>query len=348
MSHNIIIHSDQHMHNWGSFSKTTPNGLNSRLEIQLSELEKTYQKADEVGARLMVYAGDLFHKRGEIKPTIFNPVYKKIKELHKKYPNITAIAIAGNHDLESNFSDPNSNAPESLRSANFITITQPTYLKNNKILLIPWMENLSNLMQELDSPKYSMEVRAESIVVIHAPINGVIKGIPHNGLNNEDLKALGWKCIYAGHYHNYKVYDGVISIGALTHQTWNDIGTKAGFIHIHGNTHTHYESGAPKFIDLNNPTVTEDDIVGNYVQYESDKITATDAEIRQELLDKGALGVVINITKKPTFTRTSTITKTASLSTIENAIDEYVNEVFSGNKFVQEKAQEIYKRVKNK
>ena len=59
--------------------------------------------------------------------------------------------------------------------------------------------------------------------------------VPYGALVPErrhDLAKLGFRRVFAGHYHHHCSFeDGKVwSIGATTHQTASDIGTKAGFL----------------------------------------------------------------------------------------------------------------------
>lgn len=66
-------------------------------------------------------------------------------------------------------------------------------------------------------------------VVVHTSINKAIPTMPDVGIDAQELKDIGFRLLLSGHYHNHKeVLPGVVSIGALTHQNWGDVGSLAG------------------------------------------------------------------------------------------------------------------------
>src|SRR5690606_6703377 len=97
-----------------------------------------------------------------------------------------------------------------------------------KWLMVPWVKDLHHLRRII------AESNEAGYLIIHAPLNGVIKGIPDHGLAPDDFEGLGFKYVFCGHYHNHRVFDitdgHVVSVGALTHQNWGDVESQAGYI----------------------------------------------------------------------------------------------------------------------
>lgn len=302
MKYPVVISSDQHFHAWNAFSHTNENGINSRLQIIIDELHRSAQVLHDAGGDTMILAGDLFHQRGEIKPSVFNPAVDCFKA--PLFDGISVHAIPGNHDLEGKDADRLGNAMQALdQIPGFHACLEPTLVGD--FVVFPWYQKLDDLRDAMKKHAHK-----DRDAVIHAPVNEVIIGIPNHGLNASELAAMGYRRVFAGHYHNHVVFeDGkVVSIGATTHQTWSDPGTEAGFLLVWPDRIEHVKSKAPAFIDLNLDTVAEDEIEplvkGNYVRLKL--IDVDDKEIkfwRDELNKAGAVGVTVIATKKSAVSR---------------------------------------------
>lgn len=294
----IAVISDTHNHNWSVFSHVLPNGHNSRLQNILDETWRAATTAKENGAVCLVHCGDMFHVRGSIAPSVLNPtvdLYRKII-IDLKLP---VYVIAGNHDLEGNNSEALGNASEALKDAGVTVISNIFKNTANKRLFIPYHNSCNKLREVI---KQEMPDDADQwTLFIHAPLNGVIAGIPDNGLSAEEVKEWGFKAVFCGHYHNHQVFDGnVCSVGSLTHQTFGDIGAKAGFL-LFDKTITHYPSSAPRFVEFD-PNWDELEMVeqleGNFVRAQLENATNEEVEeVRKFLKDSGSCG--INITHVP-------------------------------------------------
>jgi DNA repair exonuclease SbcCD nuclease subunit len=335
MKYPYLLSSDQHCHGWSLFAGTTPEGLNSRLAAILNEMKLGHAALKSQGGNLSVYAGDLFHVRGKIEPSVFNPTFDTIKGLHEADKDLVALAIPGNHDLEGRDASKLGNAMQQLDTIRgFNVATEPT--RHGDVIVFPWYADLNDLRSALKAwaEDFAPAQRAKVDVVIHAPVNGVIKGIPDHGLEAQELADLGFRRVFAGHYHNHQSFcDGkVFSIGASAHQTWSDPGTLAGFLLVYEDRVEHFESSAPKFMDLHSANVEigneaelEMVVRGNYVRLKVEE--ATEAEIKQmraDLAEAGALGAVVIAANTKTKTVSRTNTTVNASTTLEASVAEYV------------------------
>lgn len=316
--------SDHHAHNWTQFAKILSNGVNSRLQAILNEFDRQADCALLAGHKRLMLAGDLFHVRGRIEPSVFNPTYEKLKDICER--GIEIFAIPGNHDLEGKEASSLGNAMQTLGELkNFTVITKPTLLDD--VIMIPWVEDLTQLRKLLK--KLAAGKTANQLdVIIHAPVNGVIKGIPDHGLEASELAALGFRRILSGHYHDAKLLSDtplVLSIGATTHQTWSDPDTKAGFWTMRDDgTIAHHETAAPLFINQTTDTVDEKLVRGNYVRVQLKEAESDVVEqVKKDLLDAGALGVVDHSSRKRTANRTGSVA--AAGSSVEASVGTYID-----------------------
>lgn len=317
---------DVHCHAWSAFSRIEEDGVNSRLRIILDELLRVAQEIADLGGDKLVIAGDLFHVRGSVKPSVMNPTaetFQKISEM-----GITVEAIAGNHDLEGSDATALGNAMQTLGSIeNFHPITSPKV--DDDCVYFPWYASLDDLRDAMTG--IAPELRKTRDAIIHAPLNGVIKGLPDIGLTPEELSAMGYRRVFVGHFHNHVEFEHgkVFSIGATTHQTWSDPGSLAGFMVVHPDHVEQHLSRAPSFIDLKRPEdIDVLNVKGNYVRLKLTDVTEAEIkDFRNELEGMGALGVSINATRRTEANRTASISAGATLEvSVAEFIDKQVDE----------------------
>lgn len=313
-----VLVSDIHCHSWSQFSTIGPNGVNTRLQIILDELRRAARMALSKGVDRMVVAGDTFHVRGKIEPSVFNPTYDCFRELSQMGMQIDIIP--GNHDLEGSYADRLGNAMQQLDQIDQVNVvTEP--LSEAYIQLVPWIENLDELREVCKA-----NAAADKDLVIHAPLNGVLKGLPDVCLDPAEVAAWGYKRVFCGHFHNHKEFDGgVFSIGATTHQTWSDPGTQAGFLIVTDTDVEFHETNAPKFVNIDNVgQITRGALNGNYA-----RLRLVDAEpdviekAKQDIQDCGALNLVDHSSKKRETIR-QTKFDTANI-TLEASVAGYVD-----------------------
>lgn len=337
--------SDIHFHNWSAFSKED-GGINSRLNIIIEEMRKVLNCALSEGANVYM-AGDLFHVRGSLAPSVVNPV----KNLFREYTElgVKIRAIPGNHDLESNESSEMGSAVEVLAPCGVIVSPDVVYYADDNVLMVPWRSKCEDLLDELNE---LADKHPGADLIIHAPVNGILIGVPDHGIWASQLRAFGFKRVFAGHYHNFKeIEDTIYSIGALTHQTWSDVGTFAGYLTVTDTEVCHLESQSPSFIDID-AGMTEADlrakVPGNYVRLKIGE--ATEAQIkdaRKELIALGAEGISIQAIPVTKITaRTGTVKSGAS---VMESINEWlkVNPPASANNDVTKICESILEEVES-
>lgn len=309
--------SDIHAHSFTLFGKTNSQGVNTRLDLILGEMLRAADALVAAGGDRMVIAGDLFHTRGSIDPEVLNPVRQAIEQILAM--GIDIDAIPGNHDLKSAETQELSSSIQNLaqislaggqfRVHNTVTVDGTDH---SGMAFIPWRNTKEQLLADLRdlATKYAKDL-AKLDVFIHAGIDGVLSGMPAHGLTHTDLGAFGFRRVFAGHYHNHKDFgNGVVSIGATTHQNWGDIGTMAGFLLVDEKTGaiTFNRSQAPHFIDVSG--MSEEDmqyaVPGNYARFRGPTMTNEQVkELREELVKMGALGTSIEVPRTASVVRSN-------------------------------------------
>lgn len=330
MEYPYLLLSDTHYHAFHQFATVDADGVNSRLKSILGETRRAVETLKKAGGKFMVHGGDAFHVRGELAPTVLNPVANCYKWIHEQ--GVQIAMLAGNHDLEGRESTELGNASSVLAhvAPHSTVVTDPRGLMvGNSLIMIPYDHNLNRLRETLGLWRDGTPDHDTMDVVIHAPVNGVIKGLPDSGLSPEELADFGFRRVFAGHFHDHKelIEGKVYSIGATTHQTWGDVSSKAGFCLVYEDHVKWFSSHAPKFVDISEMDDPDEIALacdGNYVKarikvVEESKV----AELRATLEGFGAAGIVIHAERDLSAT-TRTAASVSAGSSIEVSIGDFV------------------------
>jgi DNA repair exonuclease SbcCD nuclease subunit len=287
------IISDTHNHLWSAFATTGHDGVNSRLRLILDETLRCAEEVAAAGGTTIYHGGDLFHVRGSIAPSVLNPTMDTYRHIINNGINI--VINAGNHDLEGREADRVSSAITALEGIGCTVVNEPTTYASMHI--VPWISNLAAFREAVE--EYPAHARTDVDLLIHAPIDGVIPGLPDHGIDGAYLAGLGYRRVFSGHYHHHKevVFTRVWSIGALTHQTWSDVGAKAGFLIVTDGEVKWRASRAPSFVEIDGTTDPDEIpliVPGNYVRAKISSAKKSDVEaLRAHLTKCGALGITI-------------------------------------------------------
>lgn len=319
---------DVHLHLWSAFSTPDPDGMNSRLRGLLDEIERCAREVKARGGKKVIIAGDLFHTRGSIAPQVLNSLVDRLSVCYDLYGTQFYI-MAGNHDATDRDSERLGNAITSLDCHYVRTFDRAASIADLDVVVVPWIESITDLKEEI--LRLSKVPKAAGCdLILHAPLNGVITGIPDIGLDPTWLAGLGFRRVFVGHYHHHvQFHGGVWSIGAPAHHTWGDVGTSAGFVVVSDLSVEHIESALPKFVDITPnmriPHITSL-VKGNYARVRTHSTRLEDvAKLRQLLTGFGALGTVIINVKAPTQERTGEVAASVrGGASVEQSIGDYI------------------------
>lgn len=317
--------SDIHLFAWESFGTVDSDGVNSRLKGLLSEVKRCAAETKAAGGDVVYCAGDVFHERGKVSPLVLNPAIDTFQEITES--GVMIRIISGNHDLARRDSERLSSAITALEMPGVAVINEPTLFKQDNVYMIPWFDKLADLKEQIEKAPKGVTL------ILHAPMNGVIRGLPETGLDPAWLAKLGFERVFSGHYHNHKQFPGeVYSIGATAHNTWSDVGSKAGFLVV-GDEVKYFKSRLPEFLDLDQLALGDYEyeeiklmVDGNYVRIKSEESSNSETEkLREELREWGAKGILIRPNPKGSTSRSSSVA--ASISggaSIQQSVTEYV------------------------
>lgn len=305
MSDLFGVISDSHNHNFSTFSKTLPNGVNDRLQWIVDETVRAAEAVKANHGNVLVHCGDVFHVRGSVAPSVLNPTVDAYRKIVHEI-GLEVYVLAGNHDLEGKNATKLGNAGEALSGVGVKVISEPFIHHGHKFVLIPYYDSCDKLREVIREQQANIpsDIIKEYSLFIHAPMNGVIAGIPDHGFSAKELEGFGFKRVFCGHYHNHKAFGEVYSVGALTHQTFGDVGSRAGFLLVNDKV-THYPTNAPRFVDFD-PEWCEleevEHVTGNYVRAKLENASNDEVEqVRKYLIERGAAAVtIIHVPKSAT------------------------------------------------
>jgi DNA repair exonuclease SbcCD nuclease subunit len=295
--HPLVVMADLHCHKWNAFSSEDANGINSRLKEILHEIRRAAEHCNAIGGYKVFFAGDIFHVRGSIPPSVVNALEECLEQCVREF-DVEFIVMPGNHDLEMNDSLTMGSAVRTLNSINGVTVVNVAKtFQEEKVLMLPWRDSLTELRIDIVNYVNGLEAASAKLkewtLMIHAPLNGVIKGIPDNGFSGAELDSAGFGQVLVGHYHNHRNIPGtrVWSIGAPTHQTWSDVDTVTGFIALDKDrVVSHVKSSAPRFVYFDADWSDSEALeycAGNYVKADLGSADAADiADVKQAIIDK--------------------------------------------------------------
>lgn len=272
----------------------------------------------EAGGDTVVIAGDLFHARGSIKPSVFN----KAVEFFKKNKKVRYQIIAGNHDLETKVSTDTSSALTPLDTIpNVFCHSEPVV--SDSCILIPWIEAIQ--LDDIKAVLDRVEDTENKDVILHAPIDGVFDNIPSAGLSPKELETLPVRRVFSGHFHNHKKLNNKVwSIGSIAQFSFGEKDNTVGFMLVYPDMERFCPSEEPRFVECDFTDLKTVSIKGEYlkVRLNADLKQAQIEKLRQKLIDVGVKGVIFQTVKQAVQREESSVEAGASL---EVSVSEYVS-----------------------
>jgi DNA repair exonuclease SbcCD nuclease subunit len=290
------IISDVHCHNWSAYSHYSSSGINSRLEQTLDAIETAAKKVLEQGGRDLIITGDLFHTRGSIKPTVLNPTIELFERLIAS--GLRVHGFDGNHDAEGIHVTPMGSSMYTLsKLKDFNVFYEPTIV-DEKFLFIPWTEKHHEV---LDLTTKGSNLFSNLTIFCHVGMSGVLPGNFGDTLHPADFDKLDIKYVFSGHFHNHVSFNSrIYSVGALVHQTWGDVGSRAGYVIVSEDKVEQFETDAPKFLDFEDDTTFSP--YGNYVRIKDIELTEEESrDLVREIKQNGMADAVLDQSTRPTI-----------------------------------------------
>lgn len=343
---------DCHLHNWSQFASVDEDGNNTRLIGLLDEMQRCVDVTASAGGNVVYIAGDLFHVRGSIKPSVFNLTYS----FFAGNPKVTFVMIAGNHDLETKIASDSSSALTALGALSHVTVVndaESPYVDDN-VIAIPWIENVTvgKIRDILDGLAVST---ADKDLILHTPISGVFRNISE-GLDPAELSELPVRRVFSGHFHSYKCWDfprspcrKVVSVGSIAQHNFGEAENGVGWLVVTENRVVHERSGLPMFATDLYTSVTEEAYRPLFDVYLR---VVVDADVKPSELEKtkaGLLekswcrGVVFQTVPRQTGRISGHCVESGS--SLEVSVSEYVSKMTSAPAGLDENCQRLLREI---
>lgn len=231
----IPILTDTHIHAWKAFALPYNEGnltVTTRVRDTLIPFVDTISYANKL-KQMYVFNGDLFHSRVSIDSPVFVYAYKKIKEIHEKYPKVQGRYIPGNHDM---FSRTGAHILEPFKDIPGITVYDTPTLERIHgfdCVFVPFIEDPDTAIAALRS--FKKKKSADLVLFAHLGIDGAKTGaheyIPKEQISVDDIPSC-YDLVCLGHYHTRQyVRKGpkpVFYAGSPIQFTKEDIGKDVG------------------------------------------------------------------------------------------------------------------------
>lgn len=304
-----VAFSDLHVHPFSFGGSIDPaTNRHNRVEHGLEVLRQTAAAAVDVGAKIRFFAGDLFHERGKLKPSVLNPVVDHFREKAGKV-SFLDIFMPGNHDEEAR--SDGEHALDVLRGIEGVKVLDghgyEVISLDDGALGIGWVchtPNVADLKDRVQQVAAQARLSAvpmqRKVFMVHHGVDGALDGVPFSGFGPADLPTDDFGLVLCGDYHNHKelVPKKAWMIGAPIQHNFGDAGQPRGFMVIDHDIND-YElrpvHGVPLFktITIKDgvlPAVDWPSMAGNFVRVRSDDEKALDAHEAQAIA-AGALAV---------------------------------------------------------
>jgi DNA repair exonuclease SbcCD nuclease subunit len=290
----ILFISDLHFHAYKAHSEIV-GGINSRLAEIASPVRAAFESNADI-CDLCVIAGDIFHVRGSIKPSVQNFVADLLSEMAMMIP---ILIVPGNHDMEDYKTGQTSVGMfDFIPDVSVVTAPQVLELDGQKIITIPYIHKVDEFKGVFEG--LSAEADADTITVLHQGIDTYRpEGMPESGVTPSYLMKHNAGYTFSGHYHGPEVTKRIVNVGAVCQHSFGDVGiTRGCFVFDTEAKEAKFTSLAqycPQFVDLDEDV--PEGCKGNFVRVRVK--TKVDARrLNKFAMDNGAKDVTVIIEKE--------------------------------------------------
>ncbi len=314
----VAVMSDPHFHNYKAHS-TIVDGENSRLLDVENTFREIVNQAKTQRCKVLLIAGDIFHVRGQIKPSVMASVMRSIKYATE---SMEVVLIPGNHDMEDFRGGPT--AVDHLAELDNCTV-----LKKTTVLTTSWGLTVAAIpychtKEEFREEAAKIDRRPYEVVMCHQGIDGMgPEGMPATGITTDFMRAVFGEDIpiFCGHYHHCGIEENVVQVGAPLQHDFSDCEKARGFW-VYDTKHPekpvfHPVRVAPEFHSVTTLSAARKVPSGSIVRVKA--TSGTVAEKMVSLLDK-PLSVVVVVEKKYEKAHSRTI----ELRSVPDMVDQFL------------------------
>lgn len=332
----VVHFTDFHAHIFEDFAKPDKQFITDRFRDQINTLHKVFDIAREHDA-ILVFGGDLFHKRKTLDDIVFNEVFT----VFAQNSDTEVYMIRGNHDSRDNSTESRSWLEPFQFLPNVTVFTCPYWREVEKdgflfnLFAIPYSDDTERLKEDIAIwANLAQQSPNPSILAGHISVDGSEVGRYSHRLAGAfsvaDLRPDVFDYVALGHYHKRQFLggtDNVFYTGNTIQTSFSDEGQEKGVMLMDLAT-----GAKPTFIPIENKqfiTLTQVDentqqlVDNHYVRLILPKEQVKEVEVFKEKSDNFRLEVTRNY-------KIETRIGIEMDSTEEQIVSEYTKEFYPG------------------
>ena len=271
----IVLFGDLHIFN--HFGKTQFEDIAQTFLIDL------FERCKKEKIKKIIFLGDFFH----IKNKLYVPPFIKSIDILRdmKKAKIEIIFLIGNHD-----------APQMGTTDHSIMYAFQEY--GTVIPLYEWEDiddlRLHYLSFTNELPKFEMNDKA-NILLGHLDIQSFMMDtgfICKEGFDSSSFKKFDY--VFSGHFHRHQIKKNITYVGSPYQIRFSERFDDKGYVILDTkslNWSFEIYDKAPRFKELDIENLDEEDVKGNFARIKTHKNNQNLSEIKDKLLNMGALSV---------------------------------------------------------
>jgi len=294
---------DIHTHIYKEFNDISDITGSSRLDEMIKGLlyAKTYCLENSI--KHLLFAGDLFQRRGSVDTIVLNTTHDVFDDITKS--GISIWAIPGNHCQPNKRNKPENSLHTFKKICGVTVIDEPSMVwldEETPVWAVPFSKDGEKVKEAILNPP---ETLVKPILMAHLGVSGAFVGVDSYSMQDyfttEDLAIDKYKYGVLGHYHSPQILKDAphfFYCGSPLQNSFNDDG-KHGFMVIDTSKRMDIQFvpiPSPKFVTVENYEDCDfNALVGNYVRFKctSDQV--------QDLLTKIPEGLKYKIIAKKVY-----------------------------------------------
>jgi DNA repair exonuclease SbcCD nuclease subunit len=298
----VLLWSDLHLHDWPQLSSITDSGVNDRLIDGVAVMNQLLSVCEDEDIKYRIFAGDLFHKRGELTTEVLNYAYNHFAN---KSSDVMDVILIGNHDLSLNTDFHALECFKSINNCIVVDTHRTIKFEDETISFHPWEDDRmswrTNYLETVGSKNIAMSI-------MHYDFSDILyRGNPI-GTGKKSTLLRPEVHNFSGHYHDQISNNVVTYIGSPMQHNWGDVGSNRGYIIVdiqEGKVCdiSRFELNVtPKFLEFKDFDLLDDsfktgDVTNNFVKVLVHDSTTTEEKntIRERLLSSSARRVIFGV-----------------------------------------------------
>ena len=218
----FIFFTDSHFHLFTNYAKPDEFYYNDRFREQIEALQEVFNIAKEEEA-IVIFGGDLFHKRNAVDTRVYNEVFK----VFARNQDVDVLLLRGNHDATTNsvYTDSSIDTFDYLPNVSVFTSFGVAEKNNVNIVFTAYGDETEEIK---DYIKDNVQEGKVNILVGHLGVEGSLTGKGSHRLEGafgyQDLQPELYDFILLGHYHRRQYFQNPNHFygGSLMQQSFSD------------------------------------------------------------------------------------------------------------------------------